>query len=142
MYIKKQKELPMEKNQEQLKKEQKETLKLIGILSVGVFVLLILSIVLMNNLTMPTVTPEPKYIDIDNIEGMNLDKAKTLLENADITYEIIPTESKIANKVEKLEFRACKRRVCGYYPKIFVRSFANNLAHVHLTVQKLLCRAL
>lgn len=94
----------MEKNQEQLKKEQKETLKLIGILSVGVFVLLILSIVLMNNLTMPTVTPEPKYIDIDNIEGMNLDKAKTLLENADITYEIIPTESKIANKVEKLEF--------------------------------------
>ncbi|MBO5716114.1 MAG: polysaccharide deacetylase family protein [Clostridia bacterium] len=94
----------MDKKQEQLKKEQKETLKLIGILSIGVFILLILSIILMNSLTMPTVTPEPKYIDIDNIEGMNLNDAKVLLENADITYEIIPTDSKTPNKVEKLEF--------------------------------------
>lgn len=94
----------MDKKQEQLKKEQKETMKLIGILSIGVFILLILSIVLMNNMTIPTATPEPKYIDIDNIEGMNLVDAKVLLEKADITYEIIPTESKLANKVEKLEF--------------------------------------
>lgn len=94
----------MDKKQEQLKKEQKETMKLIGILSIGVFILLILSIVLMNNMTIPTATPEPKYIDIDNIEGMNLVDAKALLEKAGITYEIIPTESKLANKVEKLEF--------------------------------------
>ena len=94
----------MDKKQEQLKKEQKETLKLVGILSIGVLILLVLSIMLMNNLTMPTNAPEPKYIDIDNIEGMNLSEAKALLEKADITYEIIPTESKIANKVEKLEF--------------------------------------
>ena len=85
-------------------KEQKETLKLVGILSVCVFVLLVLSIVFMNNLSVPTSTPTPKYIDIDNIEGMNLKDAKALLENADISYEIIPTESKIANKVEKIEF--------------------------------------
>ncbi|MBR2381113.1 MAG: polysaccharide deacetylase family protein [Clostridia bacterium] len=94
----------MDKKQEQLKKEQRETLKLIGILSVGVFILLILSIVLMNSLTVPTTTPEPKYVDIDNIEGMNLSEARALLEKADITYEIIPSDSYIANKVEKLEF--------------------------------------
>ncbi len=85
-------------------KEQKETLKLVGILSACVFVLLVLSIVFMNSLSVPTSTPTPKYIDIDNIEGMNLKDAKALLENADISYEIIPTESKIANKVEKIEF--------------------------------------
>ena len=87
-------------------KEQKETLKLVGILSVCVFVLLVLSIVFMNSLSVPTSTPTPKYIDIDNIEGMNLKDAKALLENADISYEIIPTESKIANKVEKMCYLA------------------------------------
>ena len=84
--------------------EQKQTLKLVGVLSVGVIVLLVLAIMLMNSFTTPTVNNEPKYIDIDNIEGMNVNEAIEILKNAEITYEIIPTDSKIPNKVEKLEY--------------------------------------
>ncbi len=84
--------------------EQKQTLKLVGVLSVGVILLLILAIALMNSITTPTVNNEPKYIDIDNIEGMNVNEAIEILKNAEITYEIIPTDSKIPNRVEKLEY--------------------------------------
>ena len=84
-------------------KEQKETLKLIGILSVGVLILLILSIVLMNSLKAP-VSNEPKYIDIDNVNGMNLHQVKTILDKADIAYEIIPTKSLTVNRVEKIDY--------------------------------------
>lgn len=84
--------------------EQKQTLKLIGILSVGVILLLILSIVLMNSLSTPVSNNDPKYIDVDNIEGMNANEAIEILKKAEITYEIIPTDSKIPNLVEKIEF--------------------------------------
>ena len=83
--------------------EQKQTLKLVGVLTVCVIILLILSIALMNSFTTPTVNNEPKYIDIDNIEGMNVNEAIEILKKAEITYEIIPTDSKIPNRVEKLE---------------------------------------
>ena len=84
--------------------EQKQTLKLVGVLTVCVIILLILSIALMNSFTTPTVNNEPKYIDIDNIEGMNVNEAIEILKKAEITYEIIPTDSKIPNRVEKLEY--------------------------------------
>jgi peptidoglycan/xylan/chitin deacetylase (PgdA/CDA1 family) len=84
--------------------EQKQTLKLVGVLTVCVIILLILSIALMNSFATPTVNNEPKYIDIDNIEGMNVNEAIEILKKAEITYEIIPTDSKIPNRVEKLEY--------------------------------------
>ena len=85
-------------------KEQKETLKLVGILSVAVFVLLILSIVFMNSFSAPAGNPKSQFIEIDNLEGMGLANAEDILNKAQITYEIVPTSSKIANRVEKIEY--------------------------------------
>ncbi len=48
-------------------------------------------------------TNTPEYIELPNVEGMNVAKAKALLESMDISYEVIPTNSKIPNRVEKVE---------------------------------------
>jgi peptidoglycan/xylan/chitin deacetylase (PgdA/CDA1 family) len=86
-------------------KEQKETLKLVGILSVCVFILLVLSIVFMNSCDVPTSSTQAKQpVAIDNLEGMSLSQAESMLKQADITYEIIPTDSRTPNKVEKFEY--------------------------------------
>ena len=85
-------------------KEQKQTLKLVGILSACLLVLLIVSIALFYSLDAPVGTPQTKYAELPVFEGMNIAEAKAALEKAQITYEIIPTESKTANRVEKIEF--------------------------------------
>ena len=88
--------------------EQKETLRLIAILTACVIALLAVSLALFYSLDTPVSGGEPKYIDVDNIEGMNVNEAVKILKNAEITYEIISTDSKIPNLVEKLEFEGFK----------------------------------
>ena len=95
----------MDKKVSYFSKEQRETLKLVGILSACLLVLLILSVVLFNSIQAPT-TSEPKsqYVEISTLDGLKLSDAKSLLDKAEIKYEIIPTSSKTPNKVEKVEY--------------------------------------
>ena len=54
--------------------------------------------------TTPTTTPNTsQYVELPNLEGMNLVDAKDLLNGLGIAYEIVPTSSKIPNKVERVE---------------------------------------
>ena len=85
-------------------KEQKQTLKLVGILSVCLLVLLIVSIALFYSLDAPVSEPQTQYAELPVFEGMNITEAKAALEKAQITYEIIPTQSKTPNRVEKIEY--------------------------------------
>ena len=94
----------MDKEISHFSKEQKETLKLVGILSVCVLILLVVSIALFYSLSVPASTPQKQYAELPIVEGMNIAKAKAELEKAQITYEIIPTQSKTPNKVEKIEY--------------------------------------
>ena len=48
-------------------------------------------------------TSTPQYVELPNVEGMNLAKAKALLDDLDISYEIIHVDSTSPNKVEKIE---------------------------------------
>ena len=50
------------------------------------------------------VKPEVQYINIDNLDGMTISQAKSVLESAGVQYEIIPTESRMANQIERFEF--------------------------------------
>lgn len=94
----------MDKKNSYFSKEQKETLLLVAILTACVLALLAMSLALFYSIEAPASNPDPKYVDIDNIEGMNINDAKAILEKAEITYEIVPTDSKTPNRVEKLEF--------------------------------------
>lgn len=84
--------------------EQKQTLKLVGILSACVLVLLGISIALFYSLAAPTGAPKAQYEELSIYEGMKLSEAKAALDKANIYYEIIPTDSKTPNKVEKIEY--------------------------------------
>ena len=94
----------MDKKNSYFSKEQKETLLLVAILTACVFALLAMSLALFYSIEAPASNPDPKYVDIDNIEGMNINDAKAILEKAEITYEIVSADSKTPNRVEKLEF--------------------------------------
>lgn len=94
----------MDKKVSYFSKEQRETLKLVGILSVCLLVLLIISVVLFNSITVPTAEPKSQYVEISTLDGMSLSDAKSVLDKAEIKYEIIPTSSKTPNKVEKVEY--------------------------------------
>lgn len=81
-----------------------DTVKLATILAAGIIILIILAILLINSLKAPAGSPEPTHIDIENINGISLADGKAILESADIQYEIIPTESRIPNRIEKVDF--------------------------------------
>lgn len=84
-----------------------ETIKLSVVLAFCLLVLVVLIVMVAKSFTTtPATTPdEPQYIELPNItEGMNLYKAKDLLDNADIRYEIISTDSQTPNRVEKIEY--------------------------------------
>lgn len=85
-------------------KEQIQTLKLVGILSACLVILLILFIALMNKFSSPLPASIGAPVGELNIKsGMPLAEAKAQLDKLGINYEVIPTESKIANRVEKIE---------------------------------------
>ena len=83
-----------------------ETLKLaiILVICLAVLVTLIIMVARLFEKAPTSDTNEPQYVELPNIEGMNLAQAKILLDNADIRYEIIPTGSKIPNRVENIEY--------------------------------------
>lgn len=94
----------MDKKIDYFSNEQKQTLKLVLILSACVLVLLVVSILLFNSLKMPASNPQTQYAELPVFEGMNITEAKTALDNAQITYEVIPTQSKTPNRVENIEY--------------------------------------
>ena len=86
--------------------DKNETLKLGVILAVCLLVLAVLIVMVAKSFsTTPTTTPDkPQFIEIPDFEGMNLSKVKTILDEADVNYEIIPTSTRMANTVENVEF--------------------------------------
>ena len=83
-----------------------EILKLGIIFAVCLAVLVVLIVMAVQLFgTTPASNPDkPQYVELPNIEGMNLAKAKILLDNADVQFEIVPTNSKTPNRVEKVEY--------------------------------------
>lgn len=89
--------------------EKKKTALLCAILALCLVVLIVLVVLLAQRAAEPS-TPvvnqgQPQYIEIPNLDNMPLEKAKALLAELDIQYEIKPTESRIANRVEKIEYK-------------------------------------
>lgn len=95
----------MEKTMEniKLKEEQRKTLMLCTILTVCVFILLMLSIALFNSMQ-SSLASAPQYIELPDLQGMSLATAKAELDKAGIGYRIVPSDSRVANRVEKYEF--------------------------------------
>ena len=81
-----------------------DTAKLAAILAIGIIILIILSVLLINSLKTPTGSPEPTHIEIENLNKMTLSEAKAILESADVQYEVIPTDSRIPNQIERVDF--------------------------------------
>ena len=89
--------------------DKNETIKLSIILAVCVVVLIALIITACNmfggnNKKHVPVVNNTQQGEFPNIEGMKLADAKALLDGAGVSYEIIPTSSKIPNQVEKIEY--------------------------------------
>lgn len=82
-----------------------ETVKLGILLAVCLIILTVIAIFLIKTFTSePASEPKTEYEELPVSEGMSLETAKALLDDAGISYEIIPTQSKTPNKVEKLEY--------------------------------------
>lgn len=90
------------------KNTNKETRILIFVLLACVLIASVLLIAVINALNKspesPAIAPPPTHVEIENIIGLSIKEVKTILETVGIQYEIIPTESKVANRVEKIEF--------------------------------------
>lgn len=84
---------------------KKETKKLGIILTVCVLILIFIAILLIKTLaSAPTGAPQIQYIELLAKEGMTLQEAESILTGAGINYEIIPTQSRTPNRVEKIEY--------------------------------------
>lgn len=90
--------------------ENKNTGALAIALVLCLIVLVILAICVYEKFTSstPTVTPDDpddkQYVTISNLTGMNLADAKAMLDDAEIVYEIVQTDSELYNKVLKVEY--------------------------------------
>lgn len=88
-------------------KDKKNTYILLGTLAVCLVILVILCATLMQKLlSEPAVQtdPEIQYISIPDLDGMTLSEAKLTLDSAEISYEIVPADSKIPNRVLSFEY--------------------------------------
>lgn len=85
-------------------KKKNETLKLGIILGVCVILLIAIVILLFKTLQASPTGDPTEYIEIPVYEQMTLADAKSVLDSAQIRYEIVPTESKTPNKIEKIEY--------------------------------------
>ena len=94
----------MDKKTNNITSDKKQTIKLAIILSVCLIILFAVAIALFYSISIPASTPQPQYAELPISEGMNIASAKAALDAANITYEIIPTDSKTPNRVEKIEF--------------------------------------
>lgn len=84
--------------------KNKNTLILIGILAICVAVCLILAIFVVKNLFTPADQPDVEWMELPITENMTLTEAKLILDELQIYYEIVPTSSRVANRVERIEF--------------------------------------
>ncbi len=90
--------------------ENKNTGALAIALVLCLIVLVILVICVYEKFTSstPTVTPDDpddkQYVTISNLTGMNLADAKAMLDDAEIIYEVVHTDSELYNKVLNVEY--------------------------------------
>ena len=90
--------------------ENKNTGALAIALVLCLIVLVILVICVYEKFTSstPTVTPDDpddkQYVTISNLTGMNLTDAKAMLDDAEIIYEVVHTDSELYNKVLNVEY--------------------------------------
>ena len=82
-----------------------ETKKLGIVLAVCLIVLIVIAILLIKTFAPePVSTPKTQYIELPIKEGISLEEAKAKLLAAGISFEIIPTQSRTPNRVEKIEY--------------------------------------
>lgn len=84
--------------------KNKSTLTLIAILSIALVVLIVLGIAVINNVIIPAFAPKTEWVELPIKENMTLSQAKEMLESLGVSYEVKPTDSRIANRVEKFEY--------------------------------------
>ena len=84
--------------------KNKSTLILISVLAICILVLVVLAFLVVKNAILPVLQPNPQWIELPALEDKPLSDAKQMLDELGISYEIIPTDSIIANRVEKIEY--------------------------------------
>lgn len=84
--------------------KNKNTLILTAILAVCIIICIILAVFVIKNVIVPTFAPSTQYMELPIAENMPLAEAKARLEELQISYEIVPTSSRVANRVERLEY--------------------------------------
>ena len=96
---------PVNKNNNQ----SKSNLTLVLALVICLLVLAVLIVCVVQKFTPddntdPAIQDDTLYIELPVTKGMGLGEAKELLDMADISYEVISTESKIPNRIENIEY--------------------------------------
>ena len=84
--------------------KNKNTLILLSILTASLIVLLLLLAAVINNVILPAFQPKTHWVELPIYENMSLTQAKNALDTLGVSYEIKPTNSKIANRIEKFEY--------------------------------------
>lgn len=84
--------------------KNKNTLILLSILTASLIVLLLLLAAVINNVILPAFQPKTHWVELPLYENMSLTQAKNALDTLGVSYEIKPTSSKIANRIEKFEY--------------------------------------
>ena len=89
--------------------ENKNTGALAIALVLCLIVLVILAICVYEKFTStPAITPDvpddTEYATVPNLNGMTLADAKAVLDNAEIVYEIVQTDSELYNEVLEVEY--------------------------------------
>ncbi len=83
--------------------KNKNTLILILTLVVAIIILLLLSVAVVDSVIIPALNPNFGWMEMPIDEGMPLAEAKEMLTSLGIAYEIKPTDSRVANRVEKFD---------------------------------------
>ena len=84
--------------------KNKNTLILISILAVAIVVLVVLFSAVINKVFIPAFSGGEQWIELPLSENMPILEAKAKLDALGIAYEVKPTDSRIANRVEKFEY--------------------------------------
>lgn len=77
---------------------------LTAVLALCLVVFVILLVAVIKNAVQPAIQPDVEWVEIPDLENMSLADAKAKLDELNIAYEIIPTSSRIANRVESFEY--------------------------------------
>lgn len=83
--------------------KNKNTVILISVLALLIVVLICLLVAVIGNFVSPA-SSNAQYVELPIYENMPLSQAKATLNELGISYEIKPTDSRVANRVEKFEY--------------------------------------